>query len=95
MIKRVREHVAAYLLEHPCIDCGERDIQVLDFDHRDSTTKTREIGLMVIRGMLVGDRASGIGKCVVRCANCHRRRTARDWSHWRYLWLAERGLIPG
>jgi hypothetical protein len=87
--------LAAYLLEHPCIDCGETDIQVLDLDHLDSMTKTREIGLMILRGCSWDTVRAELEKCVVRCANCHRRRTARDWSHWRYLWLVERGLIPG
>ncbi len=39
-IGEVREWMAAYLVEHPCIDCGETDIRVLEFDHEDPPTRT-------------------------------------------------------
>src|SRR6202022_3269562 len=65
----------AYLLEHPCVDCGETDITVLEFDHlRD---KTQNVSAL-IRGTNSWARIEAeIAKCVVRCANCHRRETAR------------------
>jgi hypothetical protein len=67
-----------YLIEffsvHPCIDCGEQDPVVLEFDHLGS--KSFSIG-----GNL-SDRSwqsilNEIEKCEVVCANCHRRRTSR------------------
>lgn len=44
-----REFAGEYLLSHPCLDCGEVDIRVLDFDHRPGTRKTRNVMLLVNR----------------------------------------------
>jgi hypothetical protein len=64
-----------YLLGHPCIDCGESDPVVLDFDHVVGV-KRANVSMLVYRGHNLETVASEIAKCVVRCANCHRRRTA-------------------
>lgn len=76
-----RALLLAYLAEHPCIDCGERDLTVLDFDHRDPAVKRTEVVKLAAyrpwRQVLLE-----IAKCDVRCASCHRRRTARQFG-WR------------
>lgn len=65
----------AYLLEHPCVDCGETDITVLEFDHL--REKTKNVSALM-RGTNSWTRIEAeIAKCVVRCANCHRRETER------------------
>ncbi len=69
--------IADYLFEHPCVDCGERDIIVLEFDHRDRRMKRLNVGEM-IQDYCWAEIAREIAKCDVRCANDHRRRTARD-----------------
>jgi hypothetical protein len=57
---------------HPCIDCGEQDPVVLEFDHlRD---KSFAIGQALTRKSW--QSIDEIEKCEVVCANCHRRRTA-------------------
>ena len=65
----------AYLIEHPCVDCRETDITALEFDHlRD---KTKNVSALM-RGTNSWSRIEvEIAKCVVRCANCHRRETER------------------
>jgi hypothetical protein len=66
--------IRAYLLEHPCVDCGESDVTVLDFDHvRDS--KRMDVSALVAGGYSWHAIADEIAKCDVRCANCHRRAT--------------------
>jgi Zn finger protein HypA/HybF involved in hydrogenase expression len=62
---------AAYLKEHPCVDCGNADIRVLDFDHQDPSVKEFNIGCDGLNrrtALLLLE----IKKCDIRCANCHR-----------------------
>ncbi len=63
-----------YLLEHPCVDCGETDPQVLEFDH--CGEKRSNISEMLSQTVWSAI-AREISRCVVRCANCHRRKTLR------------------
>jgi hypothetical protein len=67
-------YLIEYFVAHPCVDCGEMDPIVLEFDHlRD---KRFEISA-AIRGRNWQTILDEIEKCEVVCANCHRRRTAR------------------
>jgi len=70
-----------YLDSHPCVDCGQADLVVLQFDHRDGTEKVSTIGAMLNHCSWVKLFAE-VAKCDVRCANCHRLRTAEQfgWS---------------
>lgn len=81
--RRAFEFMHEYLLEHSCVDCGEADPIVLEFDHVRGE-KDRAIGTMVGLGLSVTVIRAEIEKCDVRCANCHRRRTARQFG-WRKL----------
>jgi hypothetical protein len=82
VLEAVRARLWAYLLAHPCVDCGETDPLVLDFDH----VRGDKVGEICI---LVGNRRpwplieAEIAKCDVRCANCHRRKTALESGHWK------------
>ncbi len=71
------EERIAYLLDffqaNPCVDCGERDPLVLEFDHLGD-----DKSFNIAKG--IRDRSwqallDEIAKCEVVCANCHRRRT--------------------
>ena len=73
----VRRYLWEFLSNHKCIDCGEKDPIVLEFDHiRDKLFAVSSIGRN--RSMLQIKRE--IEKCEVRCANCHRRKTAKQFS---------------
>lgn len=74
---RNREFVWEYLSTHPCIDCGDTRIPVLEFDHVRGTKRTN-IGLMVTRGYAINTILSEIDKCEVRCCNCHRIKTIKQ-----------------
>lgn len=85
--RRVRESkilgrkIRDYLRDHPCVDCGESDPDVLDFDHlRD---KRADVSTLVHLAVSWEVAIAEIAKCEVRCANCHRRRTARVRGHYR------------
>ena len=72
-----RRLVLEYLLEHPCVDCGETNPIVLEFDH--VRGKKKEAISIMLSSMVTFDRLQAeIDKCDVRCANCHRMKTAQE-----------------
>ena len=71
---RARELIAAYLAEHPCVDCGETDPTVLTFDHTRGE-KRYNIADMLSRGLGVESIRAEIERTEVRCFNCHAIRT--------------------
>lgn len=65
--------VLKYLTVHPCVDCGETDPRVLDFDH--DGEKNFTIGDALTRSCINPDNLTReIALCTVRCSNCHRKR---------------------
>lgn len=81
-----RVFVFNYLKENSCIDCDEKDIIVLEFDHREPKEKFLGIAQMIQNRYSVEAIKKEIEKCDVVCANCHRRRTAKqfDWFKLNY-----------
>lgn len=78
------EVVGEYLLAHPCVDCGEVDVRVLDFDHRVGSGKGAEVMRLVQNGYSVTRVMVEIAKCDVRCRNCHAKVTyERLGENWR------------
>lgn len=77
---RNADFVFKYLQEHPCIDCGESNPIVLEFDHVKGD-KVDAISEMINHYGIVKIKEE-ISKCEVRCANCHRIKTAKQfgWS---------------
>lgn len=79
------QFVMNYLKEHPCVDCGEKDPLVLEFDHiRD---KNKEISRMVRDSVSVEVISKEIEKCEVRCCNCHRRKTIIQFEWYKGIQL--------
>jgi len=74
-----RQEVRLYLAAHPCVDCGASDLLVLEFDHRDPTAKLKEVASLMVNRRWPRVLAE-IDKCDVRCVNCHRRKTAREYA---------------
>lgn len=69
----IREFLWDYKSSHPCVDCGESDPVVLDFDHVGE--KSFDISSAYPRARGIKSVLAEIEKCEVRCANCHRRKT--------------------
>jgi len=77
--QKAREFVFAYLTKHPCQSCGESDPRVLEFHHLGE--KENEVSRLMGRGASLDALIAEIQKCMVLCANCHRKLTSdeRGW----------------
>jgi 5-methylcytosine-specific restriction endonuclease McrA len=76
-----------YLLEHPCVKCGEKDPLALEFDHIKRDEKKYSI-----TGMSLNSRdniTKELNKCQVLCGTCHRRKTAMESNSIRFKLLKE------
>lgn len=74
--KKKREFVFNYLRQNPCVDCGESDPIVLEFDHITPSEKFMGVSRLVSKNFSLEKIKKEIDRCEVRCANCHRRRTS-------------------
>ena len=73
---RNRLHLYNYLKDKSCVDCGETDPVVLDFDH--IKDKKYNISYLIALGYSISKIDEEINKCEIRCANCHRRKTSKQ-----------------
>lgn len=75
--RRVKTHLffIEYFKTHPCVDCGEDDPLVLDFDH---VRGAKKCGISKLKSgnSSMSVMLDEVAKCEVRCANCHRKQTA-------------------
>lgn len=87
-IKRMlRKYVAKYLHKHPCVDCGEDDLLVLEFDHIEREKKSYNISAIIKNSMSLQTLKAEIAKCHVRCANCHRRKSEVEADSWKLQYM--------
>jgi hypothetical protein len=77
--ERNRQFIIDYLNKNPCINCGIRDIRVLEFDHVYPETKKFNVSRMVSsQHHSIASIKKEIEKCQVLCANCHRIKTHEE-----------------
>jgi hypothetical protein len=81
-IRRNQERLFDYLDNLECVDCGEDDSRVLQFDHVRGV-KQGDVAQMVTSGHSWDTILAEIAKCEIVCANCHTKRTARRGNFWR------------
>ncbi len=85
ILKENRKKLFEYYKTHPCIDCGNSNPIVLELDHRDGVEKVDNISKLVGWGSSWDSIEKEIEKCDVRCANCHRIRTAKQFNWYKGL----------
>lgn len=83
-IRANQDWIIQYLLGHPCCDCNEMDLLVLEFDHL--ADKTMNI-CHAIQDYSLARLQQEVAKCEVVCANCHKRRTASRRPTYRSKYL--------
>jgi len=67
--------------ENPCVDCGEDNPALLEFDHVDESAKSFGVGGK-IGDVSTPKLLKEIEKCQVRCKNCHHLRTMARQGHF-------------
>jgi hypothetical protein len=78
----LKKFVRQYLESNPCVDCGQSDADLLEFDHlRD---KSCGISSIIAGASSMQRLLDEIDKCVVRCLYCHRKKTIKQlgWYQW-------------
>jgi hypothetical protein len=83
-MQRNRSFAVEYLRAHPCVDCGESDPVVLEFDHTQPEQKEQSVSDLIRCGYSLERVKREIERCEVRCIHCHRRRTAQQFG-WSFL----------
>lgn len=90
---KVREENAKrlifYFLKNPCVDCKITDPLVLEFDHIDPNKKDFNVSYLLDGSHNWETIMREIVKCEVRCANCHKRKTAEQFKYIRWKVLEE------
>ena len=82
---RNRKLLWEYLTNHSCVDCGMDNPVVLEFDHT-GKDKVESISYLLGTKKCSWDVIlREIKKCQVRCANCHRIKTAKQLGWYKFL----------
>ena len=81
--KRNKDFISDYLKDKCCVDCGNNNPIVLDFDHVKGK-KRGNIGRLKIGANSIKYLQEEIDKCEIRCSNCHRIKTheRRNMGQW-------------
>jgi hypothetical protein len=74
-----------YLKKHPCVDCGNANPVVLEFDHVFGNKKNT-ISDLWRKGYSVESIKKELEKCEIRCSNCHQIKTAKEMNSLKYIY---------
>lgn len=82
----IQDFLINFLRNNPCVDCSNGNVIVLDFDHRGD----KKYNISNMMSSSIAKVKEEISKCDVRCANCHRIKTAKQFN-WRKGRIGEMG----
>ena len=85
--ENIKRKMMDFYITNPCVDCGQTDPRVLDFDH--INTKRHNISTLLKKEYSWETILEETQNCEVRCANCHRVKTAIDQNHYTHRLLNE------
>lgn len=70
--QELKDYIENYKKEHACVRCGCTDYRVLEFHHKDPSTKKFSIFFAIHNRYSIPAVQREIDKTVMTCANCHR-----------------------
>jgi hypothetical protein len=70
---KLRKQLSDYKTTLKCSKCPEAHSACLDFHHIDPTTKSFGLGQAIHKQVSWDKIINEIRKCIVLCANCHRK----------------------
>ncbi len=82
-IKELQLKMLIFLSDKKCAHCPENDPIVMEFDHLDASLKEISISEAIVRCFSWERIQAEIDKCQILCANCHRRKTAKDFGFYK------------
>ena len=85
----IKKFLFDYLQTHHCVDCPESDPRCLEFDHVRGEKEFHLADATQILPSLERIQKE-LDKCDVRCANCHRKKTAKDFNHYTHILLVQK-----
>lgn len=75
---RLHEQYFEFKKTLSCVECGNDDFRVLEFDHLDPACKSFNVSEGLQKGFAFAKIEAEIDKCQVLCANCHRIKTYEE-----------------
>lgn len=76
---QTKSKLLQYLSECSCVDCGEDNPVVLEFDHMGE----KKLAISQMQNYKWETILEEINKCLIRCANCHRIKTSKERGWYR------------
>jgi hypothetical protein len=71
--QKYRLWIDKYKTEKKCCKCGIDDYRVLEFHHKNGSEKEFSVGEISTKGYGLKKIEKELKKCLVICANCHRK----------------------